>query len=57
MTFQKVIEYLLRFLNIPAHTFGTLTIKFQRGEVKHITFEESFDLESLKVSELKIEKA
>jgi len=57
MTFQKIIEYLLRFLNIPAHAFGTLTIKLQRGEVRHITFEESFDLESLKVSELKIEKA
>jgi hypothetical protein len=54
MTFQKVIEYLLRFLNLPAHTFGTLTIKLQRGEVKHITFEESFDLESLKVSEIKV---
>lgn len=55
LSFQNIIELLIRCLGIPRRAFGTVTIKLQRGEPKHVTFEESFDLESLKGSELTLQ--
>jgi len=54
VNFQKLIEALIRFLGIPRRAFGTITIKLQAGVPKHVTFEESFDLNSLNLSELKL---
>lgn len=54
LSFNKIIEYLIRCLGIPQRAFGTITIKLQRGEPVHVTFEESFNLEILKSSELTI---
>jgi len=54
LTFQNIVDFMIRSLGIPSQAFGTISIKLQLGKVKHVTFEESFDLETLKNSKLNI---
>lgn len=48
MTFDDVTKLLLRFLSRPRNYYGTITIKYQKGEFVNVVSEDSFDTKYLK---------
>lgn len=48
MEFKELETLIKRFLSLPAHWYGDLTIKFQAGDVVNIKANTSYDMEIVK---------
>ena len=52
--FQETITLIKRFLGLPNHWYGDLTLKFQAGDVVNVRANNSYDMDMLNNSKLKI---